>query len=568
MRAAMPGRDEQPFRFMDLPEEIKAQVYELLLCCFDSTPLPTEVDTYMERPRRLPRLSHSIDTAILRTNKEIYRGAYEVMVKRNKFIHVRFEGVFNDAVSICLAAYGVPVITVKPAAASLFPGYVLNAIIDVHPATLLDGPPEDLDYLTGSAINIFHPADWILLGRDWETFCRMLGTIDNRLSKFTIAMRLSFTLNVERVHLFSDSFARSTQMQLLGPMEEHLRGFYNMFINGTTEHALVSRILATVSKPRYTNHSELLDDMESFEQAGNDFRDTGNPSKAMEQWVEGIRRCRSALCEQRTSRTRRDVNMQILRKIVALASTLRTNCIDVLIEDLNNDTIDEKVRSNKGQLALNHLQYADWGEGEDESLLAVAWEQEKDDDQFGWNEYRLAVIHRLLGNAELALKHILEAMDELPWPLDRRVSKEFDICYEFNKEQEAERVQRSVDRSCTLMQLEHNLSKMASPDVIEALADDEVFQSQLKDPRLKKWHPWIIARNHLLRRAVKEQGDEILYDPMDEIVQKLDDEENHVAMKLIPRITEGMSRILMYPALFLRFRSERHSFSDSDFSDD
>lgn len=53
-----------PFRFLDLPLEIRDQIYGLLLCSF--APPPTKL-TY-DGLSKLPKVEHSVETAILRTN--------------------------------------------------------------------------------------------------------------------------------------------------------------------------------------------------------------------------------------------------------------------------------------------------------------------------------------------------------------------------------------------------------------------------------------------------------------------------------------------------------------------
>jgi len=75
-----------PFRFRDLPSEIRNKVYGELLCSFG--PRPTTAD--LGNTFKLASARHTIDTAILRTNKTTYLEAYDVMIKKNRFVKNNF----------------------------------------------------------------------------------------------------------------------------------------------------------------------------------------------------------------------------------------------------------------------------------------------------------------------------------------------------------------------------------------------------------------------------------------------------------------------------------------------
>lgn len=85
-KAMAPVSNNQPFRFLDLPSELRNEVYALVLCAFEPTP--------DRQPQQFSRAVHSINPAILRTNYQIHREAYDIMVRRNRFVLVRSEGGF------------------------------------------------------------------------------------------------------------------------------------------------------------------------------------------------------------------------------------------------------------------------------------------------------------------------------------------------------------------------------------------------------------------------------------------------------------------------------------------
>jgi hypothetical protein len=81
-----------PFRFMDLPGELRNKVYALLLCSF--RPAPASIQELSDKigdgsfdsgPISAPQ---SNEPAILRVNSQVHREAYDVMIKTNRFVRI------------------------------------------------------------------------------------------------------------------------------------------------------------------------------------------------------------------------------------------------------------------------------------------------------------------------------------------------------------------------------------------------------------------------------------------------------------------------------------------------
>jgi hypothetical protein len=73
----------QPFRFMDLPRELRDKIYRNLLCSF-IPPLRSDSGLVI--------MNHSLNMDILRTSSTVHEEAHEVMIKTNQFVHVRSGG--------------------------------------------------------------------------------------------------------------------------------------------------------------------------------------------------------------------------------------------------------------------------------------------------------------------------------------------------------------------------------------------------------------------------------------------------------------------------------------------
>ena len=87
-----------PFRFMDLPGELRNKVYALSFCSF--RPYPGHAREFSDGflsnsflsngsdTLRVVGLPHTNDLTILLANSQIHREAYNIMVKTNRFIRI------------------------------------------------------------------------------------------------------------------------------------------------------------------------------------------------------------------------------------------------------------------------------------------------------------------------------------------------------------------------------------------------------------------------------------------------------------------------------------------------
>jgi hypothetical protein len=70
--------DIRPFRFLDLPGELRNNVYEYMLCSFDDGTPQAGV---------IKPVNHSVNTAILRTSSQVHRETYDIIVS-NQFVMI------------------------------------------------------------------------------------------------------------------------------------------------------------------------------------------------------------------------------------------------------------------------------------------------------------------------------------------------------------------------------------------------------------------------------------------------------------------------------------------------
>jgi hypothetical protein len=114
-----------PFRFRDLPKEIRDKIYSEPLCDLHPKPNTRMASKMIESP---VRALHSIDTAILLTSTAIYRKAHDCMVKTNRFVKVT--SAHGIMLHLVLNGQQVPVVAHKKKVMNNFGGYVLAVHLD------------------------------------------------------------------------------------------------------------------------------------------------------------------------------------------------------------------------------------------------------------------------------------------------------------------------------------------------------------------------------------------------------------------------------------------------------
>jgi hypothetical protein len=125
----MPGLPGS-FRFTALPAEIRNKIYRDLLCTFNCDREPDgRFDSVLARLMREKEMLNGVceaalngNASILLASRQVYREAYDVMVKTNQFVRVRGH---NFNFSELLLRGQLPVVTMDRARSAQFQGYML-----------------------------------------------------------------------------------------------------------------------------------------------------------------------------------------------------------------------------------------------------------------------------------------------------------------------------------------------------------------------------------------------------------------------------------------------------------
>lgn len=259
----------QPFRFLDLPAEIRNGVYGLLLCSWDDE---TEQDSGLisRLSRRCPSYAAG---GLLRANKQIHAEASDYMIKRNQFVRITCRGL--DARELFLGA-DIPVITTDIKKASQFRGYVMHMTL-FKPA------------FAPSAFR-FSEFEIMMLRADLPRLCEQLDTESvmadaNPSTDEHVSIHAEIKLDYAYVRFFT----RRVQEHLFSPIATFLRGIQNVKIAGPVDPALAQAVSNEVAKPRWTDAEATLEEIGTGVDVGKRQWQQNNYYTAAESWAYALR---------------------------------------------------------------------------------------------------------------------------------------------------------------------------------------------------------------------------------------------------------------------------------------
>lgn len=268
-------------RFLELPLEIRQNIYGILLCSFEE---PWD-DYPLENVLDIVPAEHKIETAILCTSRRVYLEANDVMIKTNRFVHVKSAGGFP--MRVFLSMHQVPVVAVDegPARKSIkrrterFKGYVLEVAMVKRGGKVR--------YEADSPIA---PCSLMMLGRDMNRFCDALNDGDENMHNFSKTLKMRITVaptlvtQVAQDDSLTEFFSEKTQQSLLRPFRTILRGLKAVQIRGAVDEKLAKAIRAEIAQDQYLNPQEALDTTIEKKEFGNRLFREGKAELACTAW--------------------------------------------------------------------------------------------------------------------------------------------------------------------------------------------------------------------------------------------------------------------------------------------
>jgi hypothetical protein len=257
----------QPFRFLDLPGEIRNNIYDLLLCSWEDE---LEQDGRGGVAKRYAEYN-AMD--LLRTNKQIHEEAFDYMMKRNQFVRVTCRGL--DVHTLFLGDEVIPIVS-EGTRAKQFEGHMMHLTLS-KPALSTERPN-------------FSEHELMMLRSDLPALCRELDIESTMTGVYSTANEyLYITATVAFHPAHADMLTPAIQQHLLEPIAAHVRGLANFSVSGPVSPQLAETVKSQLAQPRWTDPKATLESIHTGMDVGKRQWQNNEFYSASESWEYAMR---------------------------------------------------------------------------------------------------------------------------------------------------------------------------------------------------------------------------------------------------------------------------------------
>jgi hypothetical protein len=274
----------EPFRFTDLPREIRDNIYYILLCADDSSQIPKG----SIRLSFVFKLHLGIEPQILWTCRTIYMEAIYIMRQSNLFIKLTFKMPRDFILDRFLADINLPVL-------KLYNETDGNCFVMSHEIVDTD---TYVEHHHSGDFPMIHSYDFLY--RDFSRFTEVLSFGQISFGNHNERIRHTVTLLDPYDHetLYNDAnlllncrkFFQSHNLQkiLLPLYATALRGFNNFIIQGAVEEDLRTAIMTDICASPIRDRKILHEEVCNLKETANNYFRAKNLAKADELYLEAL----------------------------------------------------------------------------------------------------------------------------------------------------------------------------------------------------------------------------------------------------------------------------------------
>lgn len=328
-------RPTQPFRFLDLPGEIRNNIYDLLLCSWEDQ-LEQDSSRVVNLSRRCPSYPAA---SLLRANKQIHSEASDYMIKHNQFVRITCR---NIDVRTLLLSSGVPVITTDARKVDQHEGYVMQMTLSKP--------------VFSSSIIHWGEFEIMMLRSDLPRLCESLD-IESVMADANSSARehTSIHAEIKLNYAYARFFTPKIQERLLSPISDSLRGIANLRIMGPIDPVLAQSVAAEVSKPRWTHPDETLEEIGTGVDVGKRQWQQNDFYTAAESWSYAMRTLERMRHSSSWLGLKEAGGEDFVNKTADLYFTLNLFHAQFLQVDMAGDNASMPLVQRNGKQAILHL---------------------------------------------------------------------------------------------------------------------------------------------------------------------------------------------------------------------
>ncbi|KKY30145.1 hypothetical protein UCDDA912_g09939 [Diaporthe ampelina] len=269
----------KPFRFLDLPIEVRNAIYHVILC--DPPPARlrrVEQADLLWLPEGMAMITHPSEVQILQASRQVHAEARDVLLRGNQFIRIRARGV-GQVIKGFLLARQIPIVRTTALSRDRFKGYVMTHSIELTCDRPEDfpGPKHDTD------------VDLVILRRDLDLFCEALAVRGTLMVKgFGNLTKHNLTIHDPFDSTLSPGFmGEKNQHRLLQPYSRHLRGFSHFTVDGSVSASLAGSVKEAVAEENLPEPEEVVANFKRNKDLGNRYFRQKEFHKAAEAYTTG-----------------------------------------------------------------------------------------------------------------------------------------------------------------------------------------------------------------------------------------------------------------------------------------